>query len=387
MKFLNFFRCLILVISSLTLMHCTSEYIPIPGVDGKDGIDGVNGTNGVDGHDTSAAACIDCHSNSHRDPIYAAYDTSFHSKGLTEGAVNYAGARASCARCHSSEGFTDFMDNGFVNPTGYYGVSTPQLVLVTNDNGTPLDTSDDFDEPKLDEYGVPVYSNNPVAVVNPIGCTTCHDTHKSFDFENDGNDYALRGLDPVTLITDGTVIDYGNRSNNCINCHQPRRTGPTDDGAGNFRVTSSHWGPHHGPQVTLLEGIQGALIAGAEGYPGVGSATHRTGSSCVNCHMGQTESEDPASHSFIPTDNNCISCHTTGVPSAVSGLETDMTTLAGLLETVGIVHDGHPVKGTYTLIEAQAAWNYLFILEDASGGIHNPNYAKALIKNSIQALQ
>ena len=386
MKAFNKITYLIILMSSLMILGCTHDTQYIAGPSGADGIDGVDGIDGHDGVDASAAVCIDCHSNSHRAPIYAAYETSFHSKGLTEGAVNYAGARASCARCHSSEGFTDFMDNGFVNPTGYYGVSTPQLVLVTNDNGTPTDTSDDFEEPSLDEYGVPVYSNNPVPVVNPITCTTCHDTHISFDFENDGNDYALRGLDAVTLITDGTVIDYGNRSNNCINCHQPRRTGPTDDGAGNFKVTSTHWGPHHGPQVTLLEGIQGSLIPGSEVYPNVGAAAHRTGSSCVNCHMGETESEDPAGHSFIPTDNNCITCHSNGVPSEVSELAADMATLAGLLETVGIVHEDHPVKGTFTIEEAQAAWNYLFILEDASGGIHNPNYAKALIKNSIEAL-
>ena len=365
---------LIIVTSSLMLTSCTSEYTPIAGIDGVDGVDGVDG---------AAAECVACHSNSHREPIYAAYLESFHSKGLTEGAVNYAGARSSCARCHSSEGFRDFMDNGFVNPTGYYGLSEPELVI--NDNDTPDDPSDDY--PEVDEYGVPIYSNNPVPVVNPITCVTCHDTHISFDFENDGNDYALRGLAPVALITDGTIIDYGNHSNNCINCHQPRRTGPTDDGTGNFRITSSHWGPHHGPQATLLEGIQGVLIAGSEGYPGSGTAAHRTGSSCVNCHMGDTESEDPAGHAFIPSDNNCIECHTDGAPSEVAGLEADMTTLAGLLETAGAVHDGHPVAGTYPIEVAEAAWNYLFILEDASKGIHNPVYAKALIKNAIEALQ
>ncbi len=188
------------------------------------------------------------------------------------------------------------------------------------------------------------------------------------------------------MITDGTVIDYGDGSNTCINCHQPRRTGPTDDGAGMFRVTSSHWGPHHGPQSTLLEGIQGMLIAGTEAYPGVASAAHRTGSTCVSCHMGEPTDSSNGLHTWVPTENACITCHPNGSPSK-SFLDGDMATLAGLLETVGIVHEGHPVPGTYTLQEAEAAWNYLFILEDASKGVHNPTYAKALIKNSIQALQ
>jgi len=381
MESLKLIRYLIIIVFGMTFTNCTSEYAPIPGQNGIDGIDG------IDGLDTSAEGCISCHSNSHRDPIYAAYETSVHSKGLTEGVVNYAGARTACARCHSSEGFTDFMDNGFVNPTGYYGTSEPEIVLINNDNGTPLDPSDDFLEPELDDFGAPVYSNNPVPVVNPISCVTCHDTHKSFDFENDGNDYALRGLDAVTLITDGTIIDYGNRSNNCINCHQPRKTGPIDDGTGNFTVTSPYWGPHYGAQATLLEGIQGALIPGSEGYPGVASSAHRSGASCVNCHMGETESQDPAGHSFIPDNINCTSCHENGVPTEVTGLLADMTTLAGLLDTVGIVQADKAVRGTFTIEEAQAAWNYILILEDASNGIHNPEYSKALIKNSIEALQ
>ena len=35
---------------------------------------------------------------------------------------------------------------------------------------------------------------------------------------------------------------------------------------------------------------------------------------------------------------------------------------------------------------AQAIWNYRTLLEDKSKGIHNPEYAKALLKNSLEAL-
>ena len=375
---------LVVIASSLLFVQCTSD--PIAGPAGVNGIDGVNGVDGIDGVDAATASCVQCHSNTYRDPIYAAYELSVHSKGLTEGAVEYAGARASCARCHSNEGFVDYITNGFVNPGGYYGTSEPEIVLVTNDNGTPDDDTDDFEEPLLDDFGLPVYSNNPVPFVSAVTCATCHSDHKSFDFANDGNDLALRALEPVSLMTDGTIIDYGDGSNTCINCHQPRRTGPTDDGAGTFRVTSSHWGPHHGPQSTLLEGIQGMLIAGAEAYPGVASAAHRTGSTCISCHMGETTDGTDGLHTWVPTENACITCHTNGSPPK-DFLAADMATLAGLLETVGIVHEDHPVPGTYDILEAEAAWNYLFILEDASGGVHNPKYAKALIKNSIEALQ
>ena len=152
------------------------------------------------------------------------------------------------------------------------------------------------------------------------------------------------------LITDGTIIDYGENSNMCINCHQPRRTGPIDDGMGMFRVTSSHWGPHHGPQATLLEGIQGSEIAGSASYPTATSATHRTESSCVNCHMSETTDGSDGLHTWIPSNNACTACHTNGVPTEVSGLAGDMTTLAALLETAGIVHDDHPSTLAFILL-------------------------------------
>jgi mono/diheme cytochrome c family protein len=259
--------------------------------------------------------------------------------------------RTSCARCHTNEGFIEFMETGAVQDT------------------VPLPTR--------------------------ISCTSCHSDHDTWDFENDGPDYALRSTEPIKLIVDDSYhIDYANTSNLCVNCHQPRSSGPEDDGSGTFEITSSHWGPHHGPQSTLLEGIQGAQISGSMSYPAPQSATHRSESSCVACHMAKTTDGFDGSHTFWPSDNACIVCHTNGVPTEVAGLAGDLVTLEGLLENVvsqdgtvvGIVHDGHPQEGTFTLLEAQAAWNYLFIMEDRSEGVHNPAYAKALIRNSVEAL-
>ena len=105
MKKIKLLLSLLVLSLGLVLTNCTSDD-PIY-VAGEDGIDGVDGIDGADG---SALVCIECHSNTHREPIYNSYELSFHSKGVTEGAVEYAGARASCAQCHSHEGFTDFQD-------------------------------------------------------------------------------------------------------------------------------------------------------------------------------------------------------------------------------------------------------------------------------------
>ena len=362
MKKLKLISYLIIVASSLLFMQCTHDQELIVGPAGPAGTDGIDGVDGLDGVDVTAT-CVACHSASHRDPINDAYAMSGHASGTSWA----RGTSASCALCHNNEGFIDYLSGNFVDDDGFQSAD-PDGYLVSN----------------------------------AITCTGCHSDHRFFDFENDGNDYALRTLDPVELIIDPTVVidirndsDLLGKSNTCVTCHQPRRSGPTDDGLGTFAITSPYWGPHYGAQSTMLEGIVGALIPGSVGYPGIASATHRTGSSCVTCHMGETTDGTDGSHTWWPTENACITCHTNGAPSEVNGLAADLITLAGLLENVvsqdetvtGIILDDHPQRGTFTILEAEAAWNYLFVNADGSNGIHNPEYAKALIKNSIEALQ
>lgn len=348
MKNYNLFSILLIFAVSLLMTQCTSD--PIAGPAGTDGMNGVDGADGT-------ASCIACHSESHRQPIMDAFDLSKHG----DETIMYTGDPLSvyansvgsyCIQCHTHDGYVEYQTTGAVQGA---------LALPTG-----------------------------------ISCTTCHSSHTTFDFEADGPDYALTNTDAHNLIVDNTyTIDYGNTSNNCISCHQPRTAAPSDDGMGTFTVTNTHWGPHHSPQATLLEGLGGALIAGSESYPTVASSAHRTGSSCVSCHMGDTTDGDDGAHTMWPTENACTTCHANGIPAEVSGLAANLLTLEGLLENVvsqdglvtGIVHEGHPQVGTFTILEAQAAWNYLTVMEDRSNGIHNPDYAKALITNSIEALQ
>jgi len=48
---------------------------------------------------------------------------------------------------------------------------------------------------------------------------------------------------------------------------------------------------------------------------------------------------------------------------------------------------GSAVTGTYSSDVAGARFNYQMCLEDRSNGVHNPKYVKALLQNSIEALQ
>ena len=340
-----------ILVSSLLFIQCTSDPIAGPqGIAGIDGVDGVDGINGQDGSDAEAS-CIACHSNSNRDPIHTSYAMSGHAAG---GAVGYAGGRSGCAQCHSNEGYIDYMETGATNPDGYTG------------------------------QGV-------------IGCTTCHSKHSTFDFENDGHDYALRDFEPVELIIGSTldnpsgIIDYEGTSNNCAFCHQPRRTPPTDDGSGIFNITSSHYGPHYGAQTTMLEGIQGANIPGSVEYPAPGTATHRTSASCVSCHMGEPNADDGA-HTFNPSINSCTSCHTSLTELDYHGVQTEVDELMAELKTLltanGVFDaEGNLITGEHPVGLANAFWNWKFIYQDHSHGVHNPKYTLALLKNSIEYLE
>jgi hypothetical protein len=337
MKTINMLKSLIILSTSVLFIQCTSEPVTIPGEDGVDGIDGT-------------ASCVACHSNSNRDPIISAYAISGHAIGETY----VRGAIGSCAACHSNEGFIDLMVLGESNPDGY---------------------------------------ENPTRIT----CGTCHDNHDTFDFTNDGPDYALRNIDrvPLRLTNPGYTIDLGGTSNLCVNCHQPRKSEPLDDGSGLYEMTTTRFGPHHSPQGTLFEGIGGAEISGSASYPAIASSAHRMGSNCVTCHMGETTDGNDGSHTNFPTENSCVVCHTNGVPSEVAGLEADLTTLRNLLAAVvsqdgtvvGIIVDDRSQEGLFTITEAQAAWNYMVVTEDQSNGIHNPEYAKALVRNAIEALE
>ena len=379
MKKIKLLGYLMILMSGFMFLQCTSdEPIYVAGEAGVDGADGVNGVDGV-----GAAECIACHSNSHREDVYASFEFSGHALGTHTGG-NY-GSRESCAQCHSNDGYVDVMERGFVQPGGYYTYGPPMYEL-DGDGNVVLE-----DDPDSPVFGLPVITNESFNNSSKIRCTTCHNSHSSFDFENDGNDMALRqAFRPATMLIDPSVtIDMG-LSNTCVNCHQPRDSyavpGPTDD----YTITSSRFGPHHGPQSTMVYGLFGAEVAGSVTYPTTPGASQHAQVSCTGCHMGETTDGEDGAHSFWPTNNSCIQCHDSGIETlVVTNFEADFATLHTLLVDMGAITDsGSTVSNqTWPAPVAQAIWNYRTLLEDKSHGIHNPTYAKALLTNSIEAVQ
>jgi len=271
-------------------------------------------------------------------------------------------SRAACVKCHSGIGHIDFLDG------------LPQNLQRT-------------------EY-------------EAIVCATCHDPH-------DGtNPHQLRTVPAVTLAS-GELVTGGGGGRICMNCHTSRVNGETYPDA---TAGSSRFGPHHGPQTDMLMG-KNAYEYGRF----IPSSAHSTAvqDSCVTCHMQTLAANDPAKnhageHTFkvtwdggtpdihdddAPVLGACQQCHGEidsfdftrhdyDMDGVVEGVQTEVR---GLMDRLGRLLpplDSPTVNITaaYTVQQRRAAFNYLFILEDASYGVHNTAYTVNLLKASIADL-
>ncbi len=339
MRYVFFFKA---VLSGFLIVFLAASCVK-EGPMGPPGEDGIDGIDGEDGHVT----CLACHSSNSIETIQAQFAMSVHVAGMN--AVDYAGGRAACAKCHSHEGFVQYAEFGQVagnitNPTAWK-------------------------------------------------CNTCHGIHEEFEV----SDYALRLNDPVEAIFNEEVtLDLLGNNNLCANCHQSRRPEPlvSNPGEETFRITSTHYGPHYSTQANVVAGMGLAEIEGSVAYPDAGSNYHlNEQASCNGCHMGDFTSGS-GGHTWIPSVQSCNTCHETE-DFNFGGRQTDVAAKldqikAKLLE-FGVIegdeeHGYHPVPGTYPMILVRAFFNWEGIYKDRSYGVHNPRYVNALLVNTLEAL-
>ena len=333
---------LLAIFALFALAACEGDQGPA-GPAGPAGPPGADGTDGTAGR--APAVCMDCHSTPDFIQLALEYVQSHHNDGLY---VDYAGGRASCAQCHSKQGFIEYAVTG----------------EVTGDVPNPA----------------------------PIDCATCHAVHPS--------SFALRLTDPVSMIWDETyMLDFGDNSNNCANCHQSRRAEPNiSDPGETFEITSTHYGPHHGAMANVLEGVGFAEIAGSTPYPDPsdGSGHLSVDATCVTCHMDDLRRRAPAD---TPggRPGRLPACHSGAPDFDINGFQTDIQAKLfalrdrlielGVVEYVEEDEAYEPIVGTYPMAQAQAFFNWIGLTEDRSLGVHNPDYYTALLDNSLEALE
>jgi hypothetical protein len=252
-------------------------------------------------------------------------------------------------------------------------------------------------------------TNNVNLSYMPITCQACHEPHGATVPTN--NPHMIRTLASVTL-QDGTVITNGGEGLLCMECHQARSKAATA-----ATVYSSHFGPHHGPQTDMLEGVNGynyGLVIPTSDHASISNT-------CVACHMQSISSSDPAflhagSHTFevawSGTATNapesltaaCKQCHGSTVTSfdfpvedfagsgVPQGVQTQVQTLMNKLALLLPGGENNVLNNTvtpapnWTVPQLEAAYNYLFVQSDGSLGVHNTAYAVGLLQASIANL-
>jgi hypothetical protein len=281
--------------------------------------------------------CTQCHNDTTLiDGRASEWSTSLHGTGE----AFLRGTEADCAGCHSGGGFSAMIAAG-QNPTEV-------------EAGDPHPTRQD--------------------------CRTCHQIHTTYT----SADLALATTDPVALFaTEGVTFD-GGEGNLCANCHQARRGFPAAEN-GMITGITTHWGPHHGPQSSMLMGVAGA---GAEGSPS--PHAQMVENTCVTCHMGES-----GSHTFAPDIATCQGCHSGAESFDINGVQTEtqaeLDRLGQALVAQGVLSDitvdGHPTVTEAPENVAIALYNWIYIAhEDKSLGVHNSAYTKALLDASFAAL-
>jgi hypothetical protein len=180
------------------------------------------------------------------------------------------------------------------------------------------------------------------------------------------------------------------------------------------KITSTHWGPHEGPQADLFTGI-GAYQYGGQTY---GQSTHEQKLSCVDCHMVPVaDNSDVPDHSFNANLSACQGCHAGTTTFNINGFQSQIQAALTQIETwfnaegfltrasaapytpltAAQLGDGNwdedsPVPGAtldgglLTQDQAGALYDYILVAKGGASGVHNPVYIAQILYDSYYAL-
>ncbi len=330
----------------------------------------------------TSGACNQCHDA----PTHHIKGTEWYASGHAVTTTIPSGTgRDQCVKCHTTVGFITAVNNA----------------ASTNTTFAPTNTA-----------------------FSAIGCQTCHEPHGLTIPTADS--HLLRVMASATF-GDGTVITNGGEGNLCMTCHHSRN-GSAVTNVVNYKKGLPTWaggssfGVHDGPQGDMIEGIN--AITYGKTLP---SSAHRYAvtNSCVGCHMQNVAIGDPAflkagGHTFNMAYNVvsggvtnrvdkvtvCAQCHgqiasfdfpvqdyngdgvIEGVQTEVQRLLNQLTTLlpnaAGVVD--GTIKTTLSTKTNWTTAQLNAAYNWQYVNNDGSLGVHNAPFATGLLKASIADL-
>jgi len=326
----------------------------------------------------NAGDCSQCHDAMSHHYYSAEWNNSLHaSPTRTPSGAN----RPACVRCHTAPGFANYIAN------------------VGNTNGFGTNT-----------------------LYEAISCQACHDPH------DDSNPHQLRVGTSVLLADDVTTVTNAGAGTICMVCHRSRN-GSVTNSIVKYPLLQQTWeggsafGPHDNPASDMLEGVNGWTYGKA-----IPNSPHANvvSNTCVGCHYQPIASSDPAftlagghstEMSYINTNGNevpvtyaCTPCHgkltTFDFPVAdyngdgiIEGVQTEVQHLLDKLSTLlpptnyyanannyqgdGKVKSSVSTQTNWPAKYLQAGYNWQFVNNDESHGVHNAAYAVGLLKASI----
>ncbi len=325
-----------------------------------------------------AGDCSQCHDSMNNHYYSAEWNNSLHA--VTTRTPSGSLSRIACVRCHTAPGFIGRITN--LGNTNAYGTNF---------------------------------------VYEAITCQACHDPHDA------SNPHQLR-TSTIVPLADGTVVTNAGAGGFCFNCHTSRNGSVTNSTA-LYPLLQTTWnggssfGPHDSPQGDMLEGINAVTYGNV-----IPSSPHANvvSNTCVGCHMQTIASTDPAftlagGHTTKMSYTNslgnkiavtyvCAQCHGAitnfnfqvadyNGDGVIEGVQTEVQHLLDKLSTLlpngtyqanannyapdGLVKTGITTQTNWPARYLSAAYNWQFVANDGSLGVHNVAYTVGLLKASI----
>jgi hypothetical protein len=312
------------------------------------------------GKSLDAGVCKQCHDSPPYHPIGSMWQQSLHASIPSASHANSTG----CYPCHNGTAFVKWIGNK-ANP-GYN---------TATDNLAPS-----------------------------ISCAVCHDPHDAT------NPFQLRTVS-VDSLMNGYKPTSGGMGQLCMNCHHSRYNVATKvTSTAPYYGFSNYYGPHQNPQADMLFGQNayeyGEQIAGLQTH---GIAVK---DACVTCHMQDVGSAASPNHTWSMTDSTgndlvgvCQNCHGASITSfddvkafadydgngVIEGVQTEIQGMLDKLKArLPLDASGNPVTSMADSLKVknhpdtiQAIYDYYFVLNDGSMGVHNTKYAVALLRAAL----
>ncbi|MDD2851354.1 MAG: hypothetical protein PHY09_05550 [Desulfuromonadaceae bacterium] len=323
---------------------------------------------------TLQSTCATCHNdNANNQTIRQQWAATGHASTTALPWIDYDfKSRSECVRCHTT--------------TGFIAYSTAKVTAAW---GTASDKTKEV-----------------------LTCVGCH---------SDVSNGTVRTVTPNKPFADEasfTNVDVGT-SNICMDCHSGRNNGTSIQvkvGTADF-TNLSYIAPHYLTAGGSLQGKSGYDFPGrtyskfsdnAHSKVGIlNSNSTGTGGPCVACHMSATDK-----HAFSPvtvatgsistiTATTCTNCHTDSSTFNAASVDARkvafinaLTVLKDVLASKNIfITDNYPYVTNTNWGTGQAganvmgaAFNYKLFATEPGAYAHNPEYAKQLIADSIEAV-